>query len=331
MDVYVQQVDYYLQHRDEFYEEIYTVAEECSEQLRAFLREKMAFYELRQPMKDELREAAVRWRTNTEKEFGHHDLDSIAMRFLAPNFHIIFDADDAIDEQPNVERQRKMFTISLEAIKSENYDQLPFPAEFREVLVRDILTGPEKRAALVEELAAEVRLLDPNVDWIDATLDRIRIAFYSAIICINEPALAKYVEEYKSAALAEKLYRIAEDKLGKMNPNVVRAMRLAWFAAAMVATGDDLIDLEEDLRTNKNTGMTRCGNPDALYASVLTFIQSRLNPDLYANGYERWVVEFFLWFYHNPNEVIDFVTSQSPLAAKFVYKRKETNPSLLKK
>lgn len=327
MDVYVRQVDYYLQHRDEFFDEIYTVAEECSERLRTFLREKFALYELRTPMKDEMREAAIRWRTNVEQEFGNQDLDSIALRFLAPNFHIIFDADDAIDEEPNVERQRKMFTASLEAIKSENYDQLPFPAEFREMLVRDILTGPEKRAALVEELAAEVRLLDPNVDWIEATLDRIRIAFYSAIICVNEPALAKYVEEYKSAALAEKLYRIAEDKLGKMNPNSVRAMRLVWFAVAMTATGDDLIDLEEDLRTNKNTGMTRCGNPDALYASVLTFVRTQLDPDLYANGYERWVVEFFLWFYHEPNEVIDFVTSHSSLAAKFVYKRRETNPS----
>lgn len=327
MDVYVQQVEYYLQHRDEFFDEVYIIAEECSERLQAFLQEKTAVYDLRQPMKDELREAAIRWRTNAEKEFGNQDLDSIALRFLAPNFHIIFDADDMIDEDPSVDKQREILTRSLEAIKSETYDNLPFPAPFREMLVRDILTGPEKRLALVKELEAEVRLLDPTIHWIDATLDRIRVAFYSVLLCINEPALAQYVDEYKSAALAEKIYRIADEKIGKTTPNTVRAMRLIWFGIAMATMGDDLIDLEEDRRVSKNTGMTRCENPDALYTSILTFVQAQLDPVLYANGYERWVPEFFLWFYYEPNEVIQFVASQTPLAAKFVYKRKETNPS----
>lgn len=320
----LQIVEHYLAHQDQFLEDVLRAMEETLSGLGVFLREHGALYELRQPQKDELREAAIRWRTNVEKEFGGSNFDAIARRFLAPNFHIIFDADDEIDGDPDVEMQRKILTKSLNAIREKRLDKLPFPSAMQETLGRDILTCPEKWIALTKELEAEVRLLDPEISWVDAALDRIRIALYSAILCINEAAIRDTVNQYKHRQdLADKAREIGEEKVGKVNLNLEGVLRLGILAGAMVTTGDDYIDLEEDIAKKKNTGMTLCDNPAALYTSVLMYAQNTMPA---VNGYERWVAEFFLWFYHDSDEVIRFVTSQSKLAAAFIYKRKETNP-----
>jgi len=323
MDLYVQQVEHYLAHQDQFLEDVLRIMEETLAGLAAFLREHGTLYELRQPQKEELREAAIQWRAGIEKGFGGSSFDSIARRFLAPNFHIIFEADDEIDGDPDIERQRKILTKSLDAIREKRLDKLPFPPAMQETLGRDILTSPEKWIALTKELEAEVRLLDPEISWVDAALDRIRIALYSAILCINETAVRDTVNQYKNGKnLTEKAREIVEEKIGQIDINSVDALRLGILAGAMVTTGDDYIDLEEDIAKKKNTGMTLCDNPAALYTSVLMYAQSQMPA---VNGYERWVTEFFIWFYHDSDEVIRFVTSQSSLAASFIYKRKQTN------
>ncbi len=324
MDLYVQQVEHYLAHQDQFLEDVLRALEEILSGLAEFLRDHGALYEIRPPQKDPLREAAIKWRTDIEKQFGGSNFDAIARRFLAPNFHIIFDADDEIDGDADMEKQRKILTKSLNAIRNKRLDQLPFPPAMQETLGRDILTCPEKWVALTKELEAEVRLLDPEISWIDATLDRIRIATYSAVLCINESAVRDMINQHKDRRdLAEEARRIAEEKIGKTDVTAEDALRLGILAAVMVTTGDDYIDLEEDIAKSKNTGMTLCDNPAALYTSVLIYSQKEMPP---VNGYERWVTEFFIWFYHDSNEVIQFVTSQSSLAANFIYKRKQTNP-----
>ena len=324
MDLYVQQVEHYLAHQDQFLEDVLRTLEEILAGLAEFLRDHGALYEIRQPQKEPLREAATKWRTDVEKQFGGANFDAIARRFLAPNFHIIFDADDEIDGDADTEKQRKILTKSLDAIRNKRLDQLPFPSAMQETLGRDILTCPEKWIALTKELEAEVRLLDPEISWIDATLDRIRIATYSAVLCINESAVRDMINQHKDRRdLAEEARRIAEEKIGKTDLTLERALRLGILAAVMVTTGDDYIDLEEDIAKSKNTGMTLCDNPAALYTSVLMYCQKEMPV---FNGYERWVTEFFIWFYHDSNEVIQFVTSQSSLAANFIYKRKQTNP-----
>jgi hypothetical protein len=328
MDLYVQQVEHYLAHQDQFLEDVLRALEDVLSGLGTFLREHGALYELRQPQKEPMREAAIKWRAEIEKQFGGSNFDAVARRFLAPNFHIIFDADDEIDGDADTEKQRKILTKSLDAIRNKRLDQLPFPTAMQEALGRDILTCPEKWIALTKELEAEVRLLDSEISWVDAALDRIRIATYSAILCINETAVRDMINQYKDRRdLAEEARRIAEEKIGKTDLTLERALRLGVLAAAMVTTGDDYIDLEEDIAKKKNTGMTLCDNPPALYTSVLVYSQNQMPPEEYLNGYERWVIEFFIWFYHDSEEVIRFVNSQSSLAANFIYKRKETNPS----
>jgi len=133
-----------------------------------------------------------------KKEYEKYDdieLDEIAKQaasmFLVPNWFVIFHADNHLDSgKKSLEQQRELIGAILADLRTTgNVSSTNLPDAIVKVINEEFLTEPLKVQALISELTAEYNLCDPTIGWKDAMKERIRVACYSVLLCVNPDIL----------------------------------------------------------------------------------------------------------------------------------------------
>jgi hypothetical protein len=265
-------------------------------EFREFLNTKSTHYELVPPNPEPIiaygRALKAKIAARTGKTF-----DDLFPEFLIPGFDVIFKVDDMIDNGTTLEEQRIIVDKILASIESGNLD---FPEEIARPVRDTILTSEIRKRALLSELAAEKALLNPDLDWVDAMIERVRVALYSALLVLDLPKLMAAYEYYKEDIAS--------------SPEQITNMAAMW--AIAIATVDDYLDCEADLEHHKVTGMTRCDNPKALFTTVVAFFRTRVGHSIA----DLWPIEAFTSIYFDPLKCIRICYQETPTLAKYLFR-----------
>jgi hypothetical protein len=235
-------------------------------------------------------------------------LDDLFPEFLIPNFDIIFKVDDMIDNGKTMEEQRHMLHAIVTSVESGAIDSL-FPEEIAKTVRECILSSESRTKALLSELAAEIALLNPDLDWVEAMIQRARVTLYSALLVLDFAKLLQAYDEYR-----------LDIPYSRRELAHVAAM---W--AIATATADDYLDREDDIKQNKVTGMTQCDDPKAVFTTIVTFFRTQVKTSA-----DLWPIEAFTGIYFDPRECIRIFYQEAPRMAQYLFRTENENIAIEK-
>jgi hypothetical protein len=165
------------------------------------------------------------------KEVDYSVIFKLVMKtILIPNWTTIFDADNHLDSgKKTIVQQATILKDIIDSLKLEGkVNNKYLPDSVVEIINRDFLTDFYKVQVLSAELTSEYNLCNPEISWKDAHAERIRIAFYSALVCGNIDVIMpvfnkieqivkygqfKYVNKFIDSSYLKKL-RLQKSELG---------------------------------------------------------------------------------------------------------------------
>ena len=119
---------------------------------------------------------------------------------LIPNWTVIFEADNHLDSgKKSLEQQTKILDNIISTLKTEGKVNSKYlPEKVAEIINRDFLTDLYKVNVLIAELSAEFNLCNPEISWKQAHAERIRVAYYSALLCGNSDIIMPIFNKFEN-------------------------------------------------------------------------------------------------------------------------------------
>lgn len=224
--------------------------------------------------------------------------EGVVKTVVVPNWKTIFEADNFIDTDKTIEEQKIILASILDSLHKTGFvDDKYLPSHIVEIINRDFLKDSEyKVKVLIEELTAEYNLCNPDIDWVDALIERIRVMYYSGLLVGDMDGIETVIEKFnpekfdsikdmvnidefnayksllcngnvKESHPMEQLVTktdielaiqmLKEKQLLPRKVSVLDAASSIAFICIGVAPSDDWMDLDEDLENHKITGITR--------------------------------------------------------------------------
>jgi len=279
---------------------------------------------------------------------------------LIPNWKLIFKIDNEIDDGKSLEEQTKLLADTIQDLKENGkLSTKHFKQEIVKIVNREFLNFPAKVQATIEELSAELRLCNTNIEWIDAMCDRIRVAYYSVLMVIDKEKIERLLQQVATVKKIDVSYDINNyfddvdkyldleevpptipvrqliDLFEKVKQNdVLPTRKLNFFdiistlaiVSEGVATADDIMDIEEDLEKNKITGVIRCLNTgisvNTIFSSLITYLIKKVKLVPIVENVQLWLIELLCLMFHDQKKCLEFCRSISPDLFNTFFQRK---------
>jgi hypothetical protein len=370
------------------YDEIVSIIETEVKRITSFLREHIKEYEIPTPntefIKKHINELQKKLSPTLEK-----NVEGLVYSLILPTWKTMFEIDNFIDTDKTLEEQKEIIQDLIESV--ENTGKITdkyIPTHLVEIVNRDFLVSDLKRRVLIAELNAELKLCNPEIDWIDAVAERMRVMHFSGALVIEISAintlldrlsammkdthynrlrnyipkevqifgskylsLAKGYASYYFPSLEIKPEHPVEGWIRKIydevdivelmkqlpiskkfpdlpNRNVTISDLIIPIAQMCggVAIGDDYMDLEEDMRNNKVTGVTQAVKQGIPAKHVLStaciYSQGIVEEHSFATETQRWFIELMGMLYHDQPECLRLCSEASPLIYNNLFQRK---------
>jgi hypothetical protein len=346
-----------------------------------FLREHTKEYEIPAPniefIKTHINKLQKKLTPTLEK-----NIQGLLYCLILPSWKTMFDIDNFIDTDKTLEEQKEIIQDLIQSVQTTGkITDKYIPTHLVEIVNRDFLVSDLKRRVLIAELNAELKLCDPEIDWIDAVAERMRIMHFSGTLIIELSAIHTLLgslsdmmkdsfiptevrmigSKYLTSAKQYISYYFPQLEIKPEHPvegwirkiydevDIVALMKqlpltrkfpdipnrnitisdvvipIAQMCGG-VAIGDDYMDLEEDLRNNKVTGVTQAVKQGIPAKHVLStaciYSQGIVEEHSFATETQRWFIELLGILYHDQPECLRLCSEASPLIYKNLFQRK---------
>ena len=329
---------------------------------RDFLVNNLKEYEIPAANVARLEEWYSELRKNTDIDIGK-SMELALQETLIPNWKLIFKIDNQIDDGKTLDEQKTLLADILEDLKTTGtISTKHFTPETVKVVNRDFLNFPAKIQATIEELSAELRLCNPNIEWLDAICDRIRIAYYSVLIVIDKDKIERLLHQAVNVKKIDMSYDITnyfddvdkyldleessnvpttipvrqlislfekikeQDALPTRKLNFFDVLSTLAIVAEGTATADDIMDIEEDLEKNKITGVIRCmdaGIPtNTIFSTLIAYLIKKAKLVPIVDKLQLWLIELLCLMYHDQAKCLEFCRSVVPDFFNVFFQRK---------
>lgn len=343
----------------EFFETEKTILETELDLFRDFFLNNLKDYDV--PKADISR--LEQWYSEMKKDIDidvKKSVETAVQETLITNWKLIFKLDNEIDDGKSLEDQRKLLTDTIQDLKETGkLSTKHFKQDVIKVVNREFLNLPAKVQATIEELSAELRLCNPNIEWIDAFCDRIRVAYYSVLIVIDKDKIERLVQQLANVKKIDVNYDINNyfddvdkyldledvpitipvrqliDLFEKIKQNeALPTRKLNFFdivstlaiVSQTVATVDDILDLEEDLEKNKITGVIQCINSgistNTIFSTLIMYLIKKVKLVPVVENVQLWIIELLCLMYHDQKKCLEFCRSISPDLFNTFFQRK---------
>lgn len=265
---------------------------------KSFLLENIGSHDIPPADIATLKEWVDELKSKIDRDIGKTFEDTVKS-IVVPNWKTIFEADNFIDTGKTLEEQKTILASILDSLHKTGFvDDEYLPTHIVEIINRDFLQDSDyKVKVLIEELTAEYNLCNPEIDWIDALVERVRVMYYSGLLVGDMDGIETLIEKFhpeKFQNLSEYIdideFNSYKTMLTKGNikdshpieqiitktdievaigmlkeKNLLPSRKVSVLDAASsiaficigVAPSDDWMDLDEDLENHKITGITR--------------------------------------------------------------------------
>lgn len=339
-----------------------TILETELDLFRDFLKNNLREYEIPAANVSRLEEWYLELKKNTEIDVGK-SVELALQETLIPNWKLIFKIDNQIDDGKSLEEQKTLLADTIEDLKQTGtISTKHFTPEIVKVVNRDFLNLPAKVHATIEELSAELRLCDPDIEWIDAICDRIRIAYYSVLIVIDKDKIERLLHQAVNVKKIDMSYDITnyfddvekyldleessnvpttipvrqlislfekikeQDALPTRKLNFFDVISTLAIVAQGTATADDIMDIQEDLEKNKITGVIRCMNAgistNTIFSTLIAYLIKKAKVIPIVDKVQVWLIEFLCLMYHEQPKCLEFCRSVIPDFFSVFFQRK---------
>ena len=171
------------------YDEIVSIIETEIERITTFLRESTKEYEIPEPntefIKKHINSLQKKLSPTLEK-----NVEGLIYSLILPTWRTMFEIDNFIDTDKTLEEQKEIIQDLIESVESTGkITDKYIPTHLVEIVNRDFLVSDLKRRVLIAELKAELKLCNPEIDWIDAVAERMRVMHFSGALVIEMTAI----------------------------------------------------------------------------------------------------------------------------------------------
>jgi hypothetical protein len=301
---------------------------------RKFLMENFRLHEIRQPNFEILNGYKNKVQEYL-KENRNENIEDQMKYILMPGWKSVFDADNVIDTDNSLEKQKQILEYTLKTLESsQKIDTTYFSQEIVDTINGIFLSDSTKLYVLQALLKTEHALCNENITILDALCERVRVMYYSGMmVCdinkvedvvdfINKKENKKILPSYIVNIL--KLPYI--NNLVSVNQlSIVDLLHLAAFAGIICGPSDDYMDLKEDIENNKITGITQCVkenvDPKIAVSATITFLINSLDDKILSNDVRTWCTEVMIFLYHDIKGCLKFCREVSPELFDTVFQR----------
>lgn len=325
----------------ELFHEAKQILEEELSRFETFLFANIKLYTFDPANIDPIREYAKYIQSKLAQDMGK-SFEELVKSTMIRNWKTIFHADNYIDTGRTLEEQRELIGSIVHSIETTGKVS-HLPSTMAKIINEEFLDTEYRRSVLLEELRAEYRLTDPDIDWISACLERVRVMYYSVLTVVK-------VEVVRD--VAQKVYSIFYDReIDAISPFFTKeevqfifdetqknnsipeteitqqdAIHLLAWGAIIVASTDDYMDLEEDTENQKLTGITcaeRDGLPaETLQSTIIHYIEMTYSSVPQIQDAQKWFRELVVLAYQDPDKCIQACREISPYLFTYFFQRK---------
>lgn len=311
-----------------------TLLEKELSSYRKFLETHMKKYPIERPNEDSMKEYA-----NSIKEKINNDIGKSFEEFftyiVVPEWKVMFDCDNFIDTGKSLDEQRDILTSLIESLKISKKIEPPFMSEeVRNIVNTKFLHDDYKYNILLELLQSEHRLCFPDINWVDALLDRTRIMFYSGLFIGDLDKVEDVIEmlnnkTFKTSVPPKLIALIKQLTFIKTFDEKVTLFDLINFLIFLsigCGLSDDFMDLEEDSQNNKITGITQCIKQNIeiedVLSSTIEYLRQQIIPNEYSIKAKEWFLDLMSLMYVDLEACLKLCKNISPYGYEIVFQRK---------
>jgi hypothetical protein len=140
-------------------------------------------------------------------------LEEAIKAVVVPNWKVMFEADNFIDTGKTLDEQKEILHSLLESLHKTGFvDNKFLPDRIVQIINRDFIADQSfKTQILIEELQAEYNLCNPDIDWINANAERMRVMFYSGLFVGNINKMEELLNKFLNTDGIEELKIASED------------------------------------------------------------------------------------------------------------------------
>ena len=305
---------------------------------RDFLTHKLKEYKVEEPDLEMLNEVKDEINERFVDKYGK-SIEECMKFIVTDGWESIFKADNLIDTGKTLEDQSKILQDTIFTLESNGIlDNKYFPADVVATINNNFLCDGYKFYVLKALLVSEYNLCNSNIDCIDAICERVRIMYYSGLLVANMDKVEDLIEiiNRKESKMYIPKYIINLLKLPIIR-DYIKFDQLSIFdllyatavASIICGASDDYMDLEEDLKNNKITGITQAIkqniDPKVIMSSTIKFLKNKIEDDKFADfpKFKKWSLNVMILLYKDPPKCLEFCKSVSPQYFDIIFQRKE--------
>ena len=180
------------------YDEIVSIIETEVKRITTFLREQIKDHEIPLPNTEvilkHIKELQKKMTPTLEK-----NIEGLLHSLILPNWKTMFEIDNFIDTGKTLEEQKIIIEDLIQSVKmNARITDKYIPIRMVEIINKEFLTSELKCKILLSELNAELQLCNPEIDWIDAVGERMRIMHFSGTFVTDMSAMNRLFTELSS-------------------------------------------------------------------------------------------------------------------------------------
>jgi hypothetical protein len=310
------------------------IIEKYISEYRDFLSNKLKLYNIEEPDMEMLNE--YKEKVQEQLEDKHEKSIEDCMKFIVTDgWEMIFKADNIIDTDKTLEEQSRILQDTIFSLNANSVlDNKHFPVEVVDIINKNFLCDGYKFYVLKALLVSEYNLCNPNISYIDAICERVRIMYYSGLLVANMDKVEDLLEliNKKEAKVYIPRFIINLLKLPIINdffPKIEQLSTIDLLYASAIcsiicAPSDDFMDLEEDLQNNKITGITQAikqnVDPKMIMATTIKFLKNK-SDDRFPE-FKKWAIHVMILLYKDSKKCFEFCKSISPEYFDTIFQRK---------
>lgn len=310
------------------------IIEQYVSEYRSFLLNELKPYNIEEPDMDLLN--GYKEKVQEQLADKHEKSIEDCMKFIVTDgWESIFKADNVIDTDKTLEQQSIILQDTISSLEATSkLDNKHFPQEVVDVINKNFLCDGYKFYVLRALLVAEHNLCNPDIHFIDAICERVRIMYYSGILVANMDKVEDLLEiiNKKESKMYIPKHIVNLLKLPILNDYMLKIKQISsvdlLYAAAtssiVCAPSDDFMDLEEDLQNNKITGITQAIkqniDPKTIMATTIKYLEHK-GDDRFPE-FKKWILNVMILLCKDPKKCFDFCKSVSPGYFDIIFQRK---------
>lgn len=332
---------------------------------RDFLTNNLQEYEIPPADVSLLKEYLENLKAKLSQDIGQAIEDAVKS-ILVKEWKTIFAADNYIDEGKSILEQKHILNKIIEELKSNGKLTREYlPSDIVDSVNANFLQSNYKIQILIEELTSELNLCNTEIHWIDALCERIRVMFYSAFLIGDVEGIEylikklirnkEYIPEWIDLTEADRYYETActpndsfvhpleqlikkkeyleifeEAKNNGILPKTPITIRdvinVIILLCIGVAVSDDFMDIDEDTKNNKITGITRGiaegVSLQSIVSTTIVYLNETVSVIETPKKIELWYIQLMSLMYQDTPECLNFCRNTSPYLFKLLFQRK---------